>query len=207
MYWLKHGRMNITNIKRLTFNRVIKEWQGMRIPTAQNTTTIPAHRVSTRGYRTYRQQYRGNFVTSMGVFCWAHSKGENNWEEGYVCGIFEKLCCAENVRSVHSSVLQSVQRNELENWIKSHGIWIWPIYIIIIETSIYRFTWRRFPEGARLFSTPHRPDWNWGLIPSGYRRDKVPGRETHHSPPSSAEVKNSGTIHPLPHIPSWCNNA
>jgi hypothetical protein len=28
-------------------------------------------------------------------------------------------------------------------------------------------------------------------------------REVDHSPPTSAEVKKSGSIHPLPHTPSW----
>jgi hypothetical protein len=32
---------------------------------------------------------------------------------------------------------------------------------------------------------------------------KRPGREPDHSPPFSAEVKNGGTIHLLPHTFSW----
>jgi hypothetical protein len=32
---------------------------------------------------------------------------------------------------------------------------------------------------------------------------KWPGREAGHSPPSSAEVRMSGTIPPLPHASSW----
>jgi hypothetical protein len=31
---------------------------------------------------------------------------------------------------------------------------------------------------------------------------KWPGRDADHSPPSGYEVKNSGTIPPLPHVPS-----
>jgi hypothetical protein len=31
------------------------------------------------------------------------------------------------------------------------------------------------------------------------------GREADHSPPNSAEVKKCGSIHPLPHTPSWRN--
>jgi hypothetical protein len=32
---------------------------------------------------------------------------------------------------------------------------------------------------------------------------KRPGREADHSPPASAGVKKCGSIHPLPHTPSW----
>jgi hypothetical protein len=32
---------------------------------------------------------------------------------------------------------------------------------------------------------------------------KQPGRESYQSPPSSAEVKNSGAILPFPHTSSW----
>jgi hypothetical protein len=32
---------------------------------------------------------------------------------------------------------------------------------------------------------------------------KRPGRETEHSPPTSAEVKNGGAIPPVPHTSSW----
>jgi hypothetical protein len=32
---------------------------------------------------------------------------------------------------------------------------------------------------------------------------KRPGREADRSPPSSAEVKNGGSMPPLPHTPSW----
>jgi hypothetical protein len=34
---------------------------------------------------------------------------------------------------------------------------------------------------------------------------KRPGLEADHSPPFSAEIKNSGTIPPLPHMSSWHN--
>jgi hypothetical protein len=37
-------------------------------------------------------------------------------------------------------------------------------------------------------------------VSSGVKR---PGREADHSPPTSAEVKESGSIHPLLHTPSW----
>jgi hypothetical protein len=122
MHWLKHGRYNITHIKKLNFIPVFKVWSRMRIATACKTTTIPAHHVSRRGYRTYWQGYREHFVTSMRVLYWVLLKGENNWQEGNVWGLLANLHCADTVRSVHSSFLQSVQRNELENWIKSHGI-------------------------------------------------------------------------------------
>jgi hypothetical protein len=31
------------------------------------------------------------------------------------------------------------------------------------------------------------------------------GRESGHSPPSNADVKNGGALPPLPHTPSWCS--
>jgi hypothetical protein len=39
-----------------------------------------------------------------------------------------------------------------------------------------------------------------GSFPGGVKR---PGRESDHSLPSSAEVKNGGAIPPLPHTSSW----
>jgi hypothetical protein len=39
-----------------------------------------------------------------------------------------------------------------------------------------------------------------GALSPGVKR---PGREVDHSPPTSAEVKKNGSIHPLPHTPSW----
>jgi hypothetical protein len=39
-----------------------------------------------------------------------------------------------------------------------------------------------------------------GALSPGVKR---PGREVDHSPPTSAEVKKSGSIHPLPYTPSW----
>jgi hypothetical protein len=67
----------------------------------------------------------------------------------------------------------------------------------------------RVPVGLRIFSSPRRPDRLWGplnLLSNGYRRGSFPGgkaarRGAHHSPPSSAEVRNSGAIPPLPHTP------
>jgi hypothetical protein len=32
---------------------------------------------------------------------------------------------------------------------------------------------------------------------------KAAGREADHSPPTSAEVKKRGSVHRLPHTPSW----
>jgi hypothetical protein len=40
-------------------------------------------------------------------------------------------------------------------------------------------------------------------LPPGVKR---PGRDADHSPPTSAEVKNAGSIHPLPHTSSWRND-
>jgi hypothetical protein len=42
--------------------------------------------------------------------------------------------------------------------------------------------------------------WVPGALSSWVKR---PGRETDHSPPSSAEVRNGGAIPPIPHILSW----
>jgi hypothetical protein len=71
----------------------------------------------------------------------------------------------------------------------------------------------RFPAGARPFSSPQSPDELWGppsLLYNGYPGRfgrgggvKRPGREADHAPPYSAEVKNGGTIIPLPHMSSW----
>jgi hypothetical protein len=48
---------------------------------------------------------------------------------------------------------------------------------------------------------PSQPPIQW--IPEAISpRVKRPGREAHHSPRPSAEVKNSGAIHPLPHVSS-----
>jgi hypothetical protein len=49
------------------------------------------------------------------------------------------------------------------------------------------------------FSQPPIQWLPWALSP-GVKR---PGREADDSPPTSAEVKNGGSIHPLPHTPSW----
>jgi hypothetical protein len=58
--------------------------------------------------------------------------------------------------------------------------------------------WNERPEfeswrGNSFFSIPRRPD----------RGDFSPGGKADHSLPSSAEIKNVGTIPPLPHISSW----
>jgi hypothetical protein len=54
----------------------------------------------------------------------------------------------------------------------------------------------RVPVGSRIFSSPRRPDWLWGLLSNGYRGLFPPGvkrpwREADHSPPASAEVKKT----------------
>jgi hypothetical protein len=72
----------------------------------------------------------------------------------------------------------------------------------------------RFPVGARNFSLhhcvqncsgAHQPPIQWvpGALPLGVKR---PGRETDHSPPSSAEVKNewSYTSTPQYAFMTWC---
>jgi hypothetical protein len=49
---------------------------------------------------------------------------------------------------------------------------------------------------------PTQPPIQWvpGDFSLGVRR---PGRAVDHSPPNSAEVKKCGSVHPLPHTPSW----
>jgi hypothetical protein len=58
----------------------------------------------------------------------------------------------------------------------------------------------RVPVVSRLFSSPRRPEqptqWVPGVYSPGVKRL---GREAGHSPPLSAEVKNSRAISPLPH--------
>jgi hypothetical protein len=56
----------------------------------------------------------------------------------------------------------------------------------------------RVPVGARIFSSPRRPDGFWGppsLLSNGYRELSVgvkrPGREADHSPLTTADVKNT----------------
>jgi hypothetical protein len=49
---------------------------------------------------------------------------------------------------------------------------------------------------------PTQPFIQW--VPGAFSREvKRPGREVDHSPPSSAEVKDGGTIPSLPHTSSW----
>jgi hypothetical protein len=63
------------------------------------------------------------------------------------------------------------------------------------------------PVGSRMIPSPHRLgrtqssiEWVPGALSPGV---KWPGREADHSPPTSAEVKKYGSIHPLPHTPPW----
>jgi hypothetical protein len=59
----------------------------------------------------------------------------------------------------------------------------------------------RVPVGSRMFTSPCHPERLCGppsLLSSGYPGVKRQGRDAEHSPPSSAEVKKCGSIHPLP---------
>jgi hypothetical protein len=65
----------------------------------------------------------------------------------------------------------------------------------------------RVPVGSRIFSSPHRPHRLWSppnLISNGYRvlfpRGQS-GRVLQLVPRS----RKCGSIHPLPHTPSWCS--
>jgi hypothetical protein len=59
-------------------------------------------------------------------------------------------------------------------------------------------------RGNILFCTPQHSDppiwWVPGALSRGVKR---PRRKAYNSLPSSAEVKNGGTISPLPHMSSW----
>jgi hypothetical protein len=71
----------------------------------------------------------------------------------------------------------------------------------------------RVPVRERIFSSPRHPDRFWGpprflpnWVPGALSpRVKRPGREAHHSPSASAEVKNGGAVPPLAHASSWHN--
>jgi hypothetical protein len=79
----------------------------------------------------------------------------------------------------------------------------WPSRIVVVQR-------KNFPRGKEIFlfctaSSPvlgptHFPI-HW-LQKAFYSRLKRPGHEADHSPPSSVEIKNGGTIHPLPHTSS-----
>jgi hypothetical protein len=56
-----------------------------------------------------------------------------------------------------------------------------------------------FSTSSKLVLGPTQPPIQW--LPISLRV-KRPGPGADHSPPTSAEVKNGGTI-PLPHMPSW----
>jgi hypothetical protein len=63
----------------------------------------------------------------------------------------------------------------------------------------------RVPVWAKIVSSPHFPDRLWGppnIVSNGYQGYipgvKRPGREAHHSPPASAEVKKIWTYTSTP---------
>jgi hypothetical protein len=69
----------------------------------------------------------------------------------------------------------------------------------------------RFPARATDFSLLHRVQTSSGAHPVPVQRVpgalssgvKLPGHEADHSSPSSAEVKNRGSMPPLTHTSSW----
>jgi hypothetical protein len=58
-----------------------------------------------------------------------------------------------------------------------------------------------YSAASRSTLEPTQPHIQWALG-TIFPRVKLPEREADHSPPSSAEVKNSGAITPLPHTSS-----
>jgi hypothetical protein len=79
------------------------------------------------------------------------------------------------------------------------------------DTSVGIVTWFDSRQGEAIFLFfaasvpalgPTQPPIKWipGALFPGVKR---PRREADHSLPSSAEVKNGGTIPPLPHTSSW----
>jgi hypothetical protein len=68
----------------------------------------------------------------------------------------------------------------------------------------------RVPVGSRIVPSPRRPDRFWGppsLLFNGHGRlspwIKRPGRETDNSLQLVPKSRIRGSIHPLPHTPSW----
>jgi hypothetical protein len=62
----------------------------------------------------------------------------------------------------------------------------------------------QFPTDVSISSSPQRPDRLWGppsLLSNGHG-GPFSGGKADHSPPSRAEVKNGGTLPPLPHMSS-----
>jgi hypothetical protein len=60
--------------------------------------------------------------------------------------------------------------------------------------------------GSARFSLLHSVHTNPGAYPASYPMgvgDFSQGCEADHLPPSSAEVKEGGTVHPLPYMSSW----
>jgi hypothetical protein len=67
------------------------------------------------------------------------------------------------------------------------------------------------PNRIRSFSFLHSVQTGTEANPASYPKItgvislevKRPEREANHSPPSSVEIKNGGTVYPLPHMSSW----
>jgi hypothetical protein len=64
----------------------------------------------------------------------------------------------------------------------------------------------RVPVGAKIFSFPCRPDWFWGppsLVSKGYRGYSGRGVKLTTHLQLVPMSRKHGSIHPLPHSPSW----
>jgi hypothetical protein len=75
---------------------------------------------------------------------------------------------------------------------------------------VYFFMWEDANRsGSRMFTSPY-VHTSSGDHPTSYPMStgalgpgvKRPKREADHSPPTSAKVKKTGSMHPLPHTPS-----
>jgi hypothetical protein len=77
-------------------------------------------------------------------------------------------------------------------WLDDRGVGV----RVLVGSRIF------FPTSSRPALGPTQPPIKWApVVPSPSVKQQ--GREADHSPPTSAEVKKCGSMHPLPHTPSW----
>jgi hypothetical protein len=76
---------------------------------------------------------------------------------------------------------------------------------VLLQAEARHFT---LLHTVQIGSEAHPAPYQMGTTGAGYYQElspevKRPGRETNHSPLSSAKVKKGGTISPLPHTSPW----